>query len=122
MPNRSGTPVTIVASGGKPVTNVPGARPATPVASGGEPITLIPSGGMPMSLINADGSAWSDTPAVPVIDSVVISGTGKIGTVHTAVVSATSSLQATYAYQWRRNGVSISAVSTAEQFRASGAA
>jgi len=52
------TPVTIVESGGIPVTNSTLGAPFTPVESGGIPITLVDDGGMPMALVNDDLSAW----------------------------------------------------------------
>ena len=54
------TPVTIVASGGIPVTNSTLGAPFTPVADGGIPITLVDDGGMPMALVNEDLSVWAD--------------------------------------------------------------
>jgi hypothetical protein len=54
------TPVTIVDSGGIPVTNSTLGAPFTPVADGGIPITLVDDGGMPMALVNEDLSAWTD--------------------------------------------------------------
>lgn len=54
-----GAPVTIVTSGGTPVTNGAGS-PFTPVASGGAPVTVVASGGSPIKLINADGTDWTD--------------------------------------------------------------
>jgi hypothetical protein len=56
------TPVTIVASGGLPVTevdvdNVAGQKtctPVTPVASGGIPVTKVASGGSPVTFVNDD--------------------------------------------------------------------
>jgi hypothetical protein len=54
------TPVTIVDSGGIPVTNSTLGAPFTPVESGGIPITLVDDGGMPMALVNEDLSAWTD--------------------------------------------------------------
>jgi len=54
--------VTIVASGGMPVTNIDTAGalgvPLTPVSSGGVPITLVDSGGMPAVLVNETGSLF----------------------------------------------------------------
>jgi hypothetical protein len=54
--------VTIVASGGLPVTNIDTAGalgvPLTPVSSGGVPITLVSSGGMPAVLVNETGSLF----------------------------------------------------------------
>lgn len=53
------TPVTIVTSGGLPVTNVAGGSPFTVVTTAGIPVTLVDSGGSPVSLLNEDGTAWS---------------------------------------------------------------
>ena len=54
--------VTIVASGGLPVTNIDTAGalgvPLTPVSSGGVPITLVDSGGMPAVLVSETGSLF----------------------------------------------------------------
>ena len=54
--------VTIVASGGMPVTNIDTAGalgvPLTPVAAGGVPITLVSSGGMPAVLVSETGSLF----------------------------------------------------------------
>lgn len=54
--------VTIVASGGMPVTNIDTAPalgvPLTPVAAGGVPITLVSSGGMPAVLVSETGSLF----------------------------------------------------------------
>lgn len=56
------TAVTIVSSGGLPVTNIDTAGalgvPLTPVAAGGVPITLVSSGGLPATLVNETGSLF----------------------------------------------------------------
>lgn len=51
------TPVTIVATGGIPVVNVPGHAPATPTANA-VPIVLVERFGAPMTLVNEDGTAY----------------------------------------------------------------
>lgn len=51
------TPVTIVATGGIPVVNVPGHAPATPTANA-VPIVLVERFGVPMTLVNEDGTAY----------------------------------------------------------------
>lgn len=52
------TPVVIVTSGGRPVTNVTSGEPMTPVSSGGEPVTLVDNG-EPVALVNDDLSQWA---------------------------------------------------------------
>lgn len=56
------TAVTIVSSGGLPVTNIDTAGALgvalTPVAAGGVPITLVSSGGLPATLVSETGSLF----------------------------------------------------------------
>lgn len=51
-------PVTIVASGGLPITETDLGTPMTPVAEGeptaGTPVTIVASGGLPVVLVNDD--------------------------------------------------------------------
>lgn len=48
------------------------------------------------------------TPTAPTINSVTISGTGRIGDEHTASVSVSGYPSPAFAWQWRRNGAAIS--------------
>ena len=51
----TGFPVTIVPSGGYPVTDTDGAAPAQEVESGGYPITLVEAGGLPLKVERVAG-------------------------------------------------------------------
>jgi hypothetical protein len=63
MASNPGIPVVILASGGRPVTqlqsSVAAAAPVmTPNATLGQAITLVVSGGLPAVLINTDGTDY----------------------------------------------------------------
>ena len=95
-------PVVVVASGGMPVINVPGACPATQVASGGMPITLVSALGMPMTLVAALAATPANT-APP-----VISGGPSVGATLTATAGTwTGDPAPTITRQWLRNGADI---------------
>lgn len=60
--------VTIVDSGGFPVTNTSSllaGTPMTPVDAGGMAVTLVDSGGYPVCLIEEDGTLWSGGGGIP---------------------------------------------------------
>lgn len=56
------TPVSIVSSGGIPVTNTPLGTPMSPVEAPlyGPPVTVIEEGGIPVHLVNDDLTDWTD--------------------------------------------------------------
>lgn len=51
--------VTVVDSGGTPVTNVAEGAVVNAVDAGGAPVTLVASGGLPINLRNADGTKYA---------------------------------------------------------------
>jgi hypothetical protein len=67
------TPVVIVTSGGRPVTNVTSGEPMTPVSSGGEPVTLVDNG-EPVALVNDDLSQWASQGFDQLVASLISAG------------------------------------------------
>lgn len=53
-------PISLVDSGGMPITNTTNGEPMTPVEAPlqGEPMTLVDSGGYPVTLVNEDLTTW----------------------------------------------------------------
>lgn len=66
-------PITLVDSGGMPITEATWGEPMTPVEAPlyGEPMTLVDSGGVPVVLVNDDLSPWAHIALSTAVNGVV---------------------------------------------------
>ncbi len=99
--------VTIVDSGGVPVTETPLGSPHTVVESGGIAATLVAEGGLPIDLRETDGSDWTEGDEAPVNTSPpTITGTAQEGETLTGG-TGTWENNPTFTRQWLADDVEI---------------